>query len=67
MLVITFAPPAPLLLVQIADFHFAVRAGRTVLVIAHRLSTIKDADEILVLAAGQIVVSREFSGRVWHP
>jgi ATP-binding cassette subfamily B protein len=30
-------------------------AGRTSVVIAHRLSTIRDADEILVVDAGQIV------------
>ena len=32
----------------------AVREGRTTLVIAHRLSTVVDADEIIVLDAGQI-------------
>ena len=32
-----------------------LRAGRTSLVIAHRLSTIRDADVILVMAAGAIV------------
>ena len=29
--------------------------GRTTLVIAHRLSTIKDADEILIMEAGEII------------
>ncbi len=30
-------------------------AGRTSFVIAHRLSTIRNADQVLVLAAGEIV------------
>jgi ATP-binding cassette subfamily B protein len=29
-------------------------AGRTAIVIAHRLSTVRDADQVLVLEAGQI-------------
>ncbi len=33
----------------------ALRAGRTSFVIAHRLSTIRDADTIVVMAAGRIV------------
>ena len=32
-----------------------ISQGRTTLVIAHRLSTIVDADQIIVLEAGQIV------------
>ncbi|MBK9218960.1 MAG: ABC transporter ATP-binding protein/permease [Uliginosibacterium sp.] len=37
-----------------AQLEYAAR-GRTVLIIAHRLSTIMNADEILVLDAGQII------------
>jgi ABC-type transport system involved in Fe-S cluster assembly fused permease/ATPase subunit len=37
-----------------AQLEYAAR-GRTVLIIAHRLSTIMNADEILVLHAGQII------------
>ena len=40
---------------EIQDSLRAVGRGRTTLVIAHRLSTIADADEILVMADGQIV------------
>jgi len=32
-----------------------IMAGRTILVIAHRLSTVRQADEILVMQAGQVV------------
>ena len=34
------------------DYFFK---GRTVIVVAHRLSTVKNADQIIVLAKGQIV------------
>ena len=36
--------------------------GRTTFVIAHRLSTVRDADEILVFDAGQIVERGSFGG-----
>ena len=32
-----------------------VTAGKTVVVVAHRLSTVKNADQIVVLEAGEIV------------
>ena len=40
---------------EIQDALARVAKGRTTLVIAHRLSTIVDADEIIVLAQGEIV------------
>jgi len=40
---------------DIQDALREVSRNRTTLVIAHRLSTVVDADEILVLEAGQIV------------
>ena len=40
---------------DIQDSLRAMGEGRTVITIAHRLSTIADADEIVVLEAGQIV------------
>jgi ATP-binding cassette subfamily B protein len=41
-------------------------AGRTAFVIAHRLSTIKDADNIVVLAAGQIIEQGTHSELLQH-
>jgi subfamily B ATP-binding cassette protein MsbA len=40
---------------KIQDGLRALRRGRTTFVIAHRLSTIRNADQILVLEAGEIV------------
>lgn len=40
---------------EIQDALETVSKGRTTLVIAHRLSTIVNADEIIVLAAGEVV------------
>lgn len=39
----------------------ALMSGRTTFVIAHRLSTVRDADEILVFEAGQIVERGTFT------
>jgi ABC-type multidrug transport system fused ATPase/permease subunit len=39
----------------------ALMAGRTTFVIAHRLSTIREADEILVFEAGQVIERGDFS------
>jgi ATP-binding cassette subfamily B protein len=42
----------------------ALMAGRTTFIIAHRLSTIRDADEILVFEAGQVVERGRFQDLV---
>ncbi|SCV74374.1 BQ2448_6806 [Microbotryum intermedium] len=43
--------------VVVQDALDRASAGRTTITIAHRLSTIKDADQIIVLTAGQILES----------
>jgi ATP-binding cassette subfamily B protein len=42
----------------------ALMAGRTTFIIAHRLSTVRDADEIMVFDAGQIVERGTFDALV---
>ena len=42
---------------DIQDSLHAMSAGRTTITIAHRLSTIAEADQIVVLEAGEIVES----------
>ena len=44
----------------------ALMAGRTTFVIAHRLSTIREADEILVFEAGQVIERGDFATLVRH-
>jgi ATP-binding cassette subfamily B protein len=41
-------------------------AGRTTFIIAHRLSTIREADEILVFEAGQVIERGDFNSLVRH-
>jgi ATP-binding cassette subfamily B protein len=42
----------------------ALMSGRTTFVIAHRLSTVRDADEILVFEAGEVVERGSFEALV---
>jgi ATP-binding cassette subfamily B protein len=44
----------------------ALMAGRTTFIIAHRLSTIREADEILVFEAGQVIERGDFNSLVRH-
>ncbi len=39
-----------------------LRTGRTTLIIAHRLATVRDADQVIVLRAGEILEQGTFQG-----